>query len=494
MRSERRRFAHPTTKSSLLVLSIAAGIAAYHWSRFGEYPPGPDWASWLAFGRWWFGQGSKGDVSAYPPLVPIFLHLCAAIVGPAMAAKVIASIAAFTTIAAVGALAMTSRLRLPFVAFAAALCGMNGMVTEVLHFAGYPQAMATATLILLLPAVHSFLNRPNGNTLLIAAALYSTIALTHHMYFVVASLSIAVLAILFFAAQGFQPAAVRSLAFPLASFGLFGLASFSITGLRLLELGYEAPLNTVSFEVESALRYAIRDAPTLWLAIIVGGASYVLLSHGEWLNRWWQFSFTLIAGPGLLFLFAPEPRLMPPILIGCILAAAVALQRLAESPLGGWYVGPSALVLPIVVFPYFSQFSLELRTYYQMANSDLFETAHWVDTNADDGLVAVRWTRAGWQLGWWFEGLTDERIAVGSDPKWIGFPAELERAELVARLFGGELNGQEVVQLARQRGVTMLVFARYEWEGWREWHNTANAVSPELVFENDRFFVFRIPR
>ena len=85
--------------------------------------------------------------------------------------------------------------------------------------------------------------------------------------------------------------------------------------------------------------------------------------------------------------------------------------------------------------------------------------------------MAVARNKESWPLGWWFEGLTGAEILVGSDERWLGFPAEREAARIVNRFVDQPLTSAEVRALARQSGVELLVVKQADWPISRIWQS-----------------------
>ena len=107
--------------------------------------------------------------------------------------------------------------------------------------------------------------------------------------------------------------------------------------------------------------------------------------------------------------------------------------------------------------------------FYAVLDESTIAAANALDGMEPDGVVAVREDRRGWPVGWWFEGLTDRRIAVGSDPRWLGFPAERDAAATVRGVFDGALSPEELRRRADDAGISQMVARKREWIGWQRW-------------------------
>ncbi|HEU5434372.1 MAG TPA: hypothetical protein VFU81_22050, partial [Thermomicrobiales bacterium] len=238
--------------------------------------------------------------------------------------------------------------------------------------------------------------------------------------------------------------------------------------------------------------YATREAPVVWMAVLVGGIVSLLAA-------WKRFDAldavcaALIVVPGVLFLAFPEARLMPPILSGGMLASLHGLARLDSRwspPRIGAQMLASALMLAIVV-PAGDVVARQYFAYYRTLDRSLVDAAAVVQRQDGDGQVAVRADVRGWPIGWWLEGLTTARIAAGSDARWLGFPEERAAAALAGEFFDRRLTGEQLRALSQQTGVRLLVVREREWIGWQRW--LAEPWPPVTVlFDDGETLVLRI--
>lgn len=150
-----------------------------------------------------------------------------------------------------------------------------------------------------------------------------------------------------------------------------------------------------------------------------------------------------------------------------------------------------AVALPIVVWGRADGPAAAFFRYYRVVDGPLLGAAAAVAAGENGGLVVVRHDRRGWPLGWWFEGLTEAPIVVGSDPRWLGFPEERAGAALAGRFFDRPLTGAAVAALARETGVGRLVFRKREWIGWQRWLGEA-APAVTVVYDDGVFMVVEV--
>jgi len=121
----------------------------------------------------------------------------------------------------------------------------------------------------------------------------------------------------------------------------------------------------------------------------------------------------------------------------------------------------------------------------------LVETAAFVDDHHGAGLVAVKPSRQALPTGWWFEGLTNARIAVGSGEAALAFPLERERARLVNRFFDEPLTSAAAAELGRTNQVDLLVFRKWDWLGWQAWLEEP-APRIQVAYDDGTFMVIAL--
>ena len=203
-----------------------------------------------------------------------------------------------------------------------------------------------------------------------------------------------------------------------------------------------------------ALLYATREAPAVWIALLAGGSGCLLADRRRF-GPLGAVCAALMVAPGVLFLAFPEARLLPPILCGALLASLRGLSRLDPPSSRKSVRRPmllSALLLAIFV-PAGDSAARDYFAYYRTLDQSLVDAAAAVERQPGDGQVVVRADVRGWPIGWWFEGLTTARIAVGSDARWLAFPDERAAAALASEFFDQRLTGRRARALARRTGV-----------------------------------------
>jgi hypothetical protein len=258
-------------------------------------------------------------------------------------------------------------------------------------------------------------------------------------------------------------------------------------------LGYDPPIDASGWSLETAFRFSINDALRFWIAIFIAGALYIALTVRRRDQPLWQVATALMVVSGGLFLATKELRLMPPLIVGSTFGVGLALQsvwlRTRDTAWGGLPLAMAA-ALPMILWPLSDVKATNLNYYYseRVLDGGVLDAAEFVDQHHGDGIVAVMQNRRGWPIGWWFEGLTSAKIAVGSPERWLAFPKERENARLANQFFQRRLTGAEVVELAARTNVDLLVFRKEDWLGWEAW--TAEP-SPRVmvVYDQNEFMI-----
>jgi hypothetical protein len=269
---------------------------------------------------------------------------------------------------------------------------------------------------------------------------------------------------------------------------------FLPTFLALQRAGYEPQVNAGGFEVAEALRYGVREAPWFWIPLFAVGSISVLLTSKRRHRPAWQAAAAMMAVSLVFFPSTAEPRLLPPFLVGATLGLGFTLHDfLMWTRRSRWVALPLVLTagLPLLLWPHADAMADEYFDYYRVVDRSLLDAASFVDRHHGSGVVVVRQGRHGRAIGWWFEGLTGARIAVGSSQRWIGFPEERETARLASSFFDEKHTGIEIVDLAAEADVNLLVFRKWEWIGWQTWLSEPDPVV-RVVFDDDEFMILEV--
>ena len=478
--------------SWLLPAVLGGGIALLRWTQVGEFVTGLDAGNWLAVGHDYLGSDSKATEVVYPPLVPIIVASSEAVVGPMVAAKLVATGSLLAVLVATYVVAVRE---MPWwtAGFAAVTVGLSSVVAEPVAFGGYPQNLALALLIVAVASLSDYLQTESRSSQLAGGVALGAAALTHHLYFLMAVL-VASLIWLFWLTSGpaREPLIRRTAGVALT--GVVGIVAFAPTLIALWSAGFDPTINAAGSDLREGMQYATREAPTFWLIFFGVGAGFITWSLPRRDRPIWRLAAATMIAPAGMFLISREPRLLPLLVTGAALSVGLALHLFWLRTRGtAWSVLPIvlAVVLPLYLWPRADAVTAEYFDYYRTVDQSLLDAADYIDEHHGDGWTVVKSNRRGWPIGWWFEGLTEARIVVGSDERWLGFPEEVANARLAEQFFTGQMTGQQVATLANDHDVEFLVFRKWEWIGWQDWLSESEPVVT-VVFDDDEFMVLDV--
>jgi hypothetical protein len=480
----------------LLALVGIAALTARRWSALGPYPPGLDGAQWLAIGRGFHGLGRSTD-GAYAPLVPLLATILESALGPLPALRLLATLSWLALSLAVWIVA-NAALGPRWGLAAAAMLLPATALAEPLYYGGYPQELALAAGVVALWLACQYLTGGHRRDLVPCALFAIGAAAAHHIYFPLALASIAVAAV---AARSCPLPPTPS---PIATGGegrgtrlaVALLPSILIWGdviAQFISKGYVAPLEASARAPSAAWQYATRESPFIWAAFLVLGLVTLTVSRASRRHLAWLVSTALIVPAGLAVLFTGQPRLLPPLMIGCAIAAAWGASQLADvsgaRSRAALALATAAVALALL-FPANRAVS-DITRFYQVLDPSLAVAAAAIEHDGAPGAVVVRQDRRGWPIGWWYEALLARPIVVGSDPRWLGFPEERAHAAEADALFDGQLDPDTFAQRAVDIGATYLVATKWDWIGWDRWlHRPGFPVV--VVYDDDHTIVLRV--
>ncbi len=467
----------------LPVVSVAALIARRA-LQMGDLPTGPDGGTWLAIGRGMLGGPGRDTPGAYAPLVPLATATLANLVGPVDSVRIVGFVAWGVLLAATGFVA--SRRAGPVVVAAVVVAvGGASTVSEPLFFGGYPQLLAMAAMLMGLWALARWLSSARSWAIAAGSVMLAVAAASHHVYGALAMAGVVAVALLWVVAHRPTVTVIKA-RLPLVVGALVvNAAVLAPTLLAFRAAGYEPPLDAARFGPIDAWRYAAREAILPWTLVVMVGIAGVVATRRRATPEWLAATgLLLVAGPAMVV--SAEPRLVSAVLIASILGVVMVVPTRPPA----WCLGTLAAVA-LALATVGDNAARAYGTFYRVLDQSLIGAATFVEATEPDGLVAVHADRRGWPVGWWYEGLTEQRIAVGSDPRWLGFPNERQQAELVANLFAPGRSGDELRQMADAAGVELLVTGKWDWIGWDRW---LSETDPAVVvaYDDDETIVLRI--
>lgn len=479
----RAGIAAATFKGGVLV-ALAAALALRRWEQIGRFPTGLDAGNWLAFGRGMFGDG-KSTAGAYPPLAPFLHDLLARTGDPFPGIKLLAIVSLLAPALAIYIVA-SRHVSWWFALGAGALLASSRPFSEPAAFGGYPQDLAAAFGIVAVSSGLAYLRSGRRAHLAVASGAMLLAALTHHLYFLASLLWFAACAGAW-AVQAIRRdrQLIRS-RLPVLIVPAAGVAGFVPTWVLIAKAGYAPPFNAAGVSFWDAWNYATGGEHLAWDICYLASIAGLLFAVRQPQHR----QFALLGGSALLvgsagFVATGEGRLFALVFIGMALGLAAGLEwarvRWSGTSLAGV---PFALVLGAVflVVSADAQASEDF-SYYRTLEPGMADAALWLDTHTSGETVAVQANARGWPVGWWFEGLvSSDRVLVGSDERWLGFPEEREHARDVAALFEFGTPIDEIQRRAESLGIRYLVFSISDWTGWRTW-----TVQPAYVFDSPTY-------
>jgi hypothetical protein len=473
----------------LILVGIALLVAAWSWRELGQFASGNDPGNWLAVGRRLLGDHGKSSRVAYAPAVPFIVAVLSALMGPFVAVKLTAALslaAAFFCVALVA----RSGVELWLAIAAGLLVTLSRVFDEPMYFGGYPQNFAVALTPVALLCFATYLQTGRTRPKIGATLALSAIALIHQVFFVLAIAACGLIWLLWLASPELREHTIgRSLG--AATAVAVAIAFLLPTALMLRSAGYSAPLKVTHTSLTGGLVYGFGEPSTLYVALFVFAGAYLLLSSPYEGRPLWLTGTALFTLFGLAFLVTDQVRLFPLMLEGAVLGAAMALEELrrrfnsatARLAIAGVLVlGLGSLVHST------HDLNPQISSYYAVADGNLESASMWLDAHPSRGAVAVASTGSGWPIGWWFEGLTDRRILVGSDAEWLGFPEEKAHATIVQRLVDQSSSSADAAAVARREGIEYLVLPASRSDVWQAWlRESRPAVT--MDFHNDGFVI-----
>jgi hypothetical protein len=442
-----------------------------------------DAGEWLALGRGYLGGDGRSTDGAYPPLIPVLHHLLRQVADPMTVTRLIPVLAVVAVMAAAYLVAREG-MHWWFALGVSATMGLSGTFTEAIAFGGSPQFLALAFMILAGLGLARYLAGGERKEAIWAGAALTGAAVSHHTYFPLACAAFAGVWGAWLLTKP-ERATVRERTIGTAIAGAFAVLAFAPTAIAFRVANYDPPVNSNSFDVADAIGISIREAKWLWWPFFFVGVIAFPLLYRRRANPAWQVGAAITLCSLVLFAFTTEPRVLPALVVGTGLGIGLLLQELWErtsrTALGA---APLTLVaaMPMLLWPFADLRADELYRHYRVMDRSLHNAINFVDAYDPEGAVLVRKTAKGWPSGWWFEGLTDERIMVGSEERWLAFDEERANARLAEAVFRDSPTAAQAAATAREGGAQLLVFRKGEWTGWQQWLTQPDAL--RVIFDD----------
>jgi hypothetical protein len=505
----------PPGAVAVLVLFAAAAYRAIVIASHHE-PSGVDFGNWLMLGHQLLGHPLRGAASVvYPPLVPFLAVVFTHIFGVVWADAILAGLAGIAPALGMYVTARLGGARWAAVV-AAALLAFTSSTGEAAAWGGLPQLIGFGFGIASLGfAARLAVTRTLRSALSLGLVLLAVAATSH---LVLAQVGVAVVFVILVqvarAPKSFGPRCWlgrRALAVALA---LAVVPSLLLTPvyLRLLHTVGQSLVvqNQVSpgwpalqaFSTNLSVVY--RDVPWLWkAALLITAATPLLLGqrrHRE--EPLWLVTTGLVLSFVPQALLSGEPRLvyLVPAAVAC--AVALWLKQIGSGAvhLGGRRavtVTAAAIVAAVSVASWFgiTFFQTQRAFYGAFVPSGTVAALNWLrDNTPPQSLVAVT-PENGAPFGWWVQGYGRRAALVGSEDRWLSFPAERTRAQEAVAMFStpDPLDAAVMVD-ARKLHVQYLVIP-WSWGGLSDADFTAfRAAQPNaVVFDNRAMLIVKVP-
>jgi hypothetical protein len=478
----------------IIPAAVFLAIAARRWQQIGPYVSGLDAGNWMAFGRLLVGDAGKSSGGAYPPAVPLLMQAGRVLIDPMPAAK-LAGLASLVAVMVATYLVARQAMAWWFALAAAVTAGLAGANTETMAYGGYPQNFALALGLLAAWCFARYLDEGTNGLLGWTAVLLSATALTHHMYFAVTEGVLAGIWLIWVTTRP-RTALWLNRTLGLAAAQALAVLCFLPVYIALERAGFRPPFNPSQLGLEGSLLYAIVEAPVLWIGLFATALAFVTITVRDRAAPIWQLETALMLSGIAGLIVTREPRLVPLLTLGSVLAVGQVWQALwerAKDTAAAVLVAACALVVPVLLWPRADTRAADFYSYYRVVSPSMLEAADWIDANHDDGRVVVRHDRNGWPIGWWFEGLTGANFVVGSSLKWLAFPRERENARLAGQFFDQKLTSAQAAELAARSRVDLLVYRKWDWIGWEAWLAEPSP-AVEVAFDDGQFMILRVRR
>ena len=481
-----------------LVTSVDTVVRFWYWSA--PFPPGLDGAQWLSYGRAFFGGAGRGATATYAPLVPVVAHLLGTTAGPALGIQIL-GISILVLLGAAVWLLSAQVLGPTWGSLVAALVIPATALAEPFFYGGYPQQAALAFGIFGIAALvqASQMVGPIAPGLAVALGTIAFLlaSASHLMYgpILLASGAIAALALgrmhkdrcrfIKFAAGSLAPAAAVS----------------TYVAWDYVARGYRPPLDASHRALPDAWVYATREAPWIWGLIVIGGFILALPELVGAANKRRRredvrtheatvVGLALALPATALFLASGQPRLVPPIILGCSMLVAHAARSVVKTHELATFVvivGWSSLTLWLAVMT--TAFSRDFASFYQELDASLVNAAGSIPSSGDES-IAVMADQRGWPTGWWVEALQDRKVLTGSDLQWLAFPEEKAQASTVTTLSNSP-DADTLADRARAAHVRYFIARKWDWIGWEAWL-LSGTNAPSVVYDDNTTIVLDI--
>ena len=464
---------------------LLGAILAVHLVVPGPIPSGPDGGNWLAMARETLGDDVMAGDATYPPGFPVLLAGLLALFGPIGAITTAALLS--TAVLLIAVYVCGRPMGRSFALICAVVVGASGAQLEAYSWGAYPQTLASGFALMSVYELVRHMQTHRRVFLVVGAVLAAATLATHLL---VGGLLLAAIAI----AMAYGLWATRA---DRARWWRQGLVAAAIAGPGFAYLyqsvvvasnnGYRAPINPLQHSLMFALSQQIREAPALWIVLLLLGTYGFLAnlrSSQELPTRAVGVSWSLVrvafflatgearsllltqAGVVLLAVlgFRQHMDVPPPPICSCRLTKEICVDAVEGDdcawrgsrvrPGGGWH-----WLVPRV----------DRVVSRVVDHADLQALDRLAMFAGPDDLVVASPGSQGHPLGWWVQGYAGIPTYSGIDLRWLAFPEEREQARIANEVFGGDLDVDEAAEMLASVGADFLVIDRRDPTGtWFE--------------------------
>ncbi len=443
----------------------------------GGAPATVDSGNWLAFGEQLFGDGSRDDSIAYPPIVPALTSLSAWLFGTHAGVAVVGAISSLAPgLGLYKALQMAGLGRSRI--FPSILLLAAGSVSEATAWGGFPQLLGLGLLPVGVMLGLRYLDNPTWRTAAkLGVVVMASLGVSHFLSVVL----LASLAVSGIGALVRQRSAtwlwhiLRTLPLVLVpSVWLVPTYRKMVEAVIFHPNEFAALDNLTADNSLERLEHIYSDFPIFWEIALPLALMTPLLCWNRRSSPIWRLQVSvMLAALGMLALTRESRYLYLFPIIGA-LGIAVWLSRLVE--LRAWArrrgnlgvvqaVGITAALLVAggQVQGGLAQFANQ-REFYGVLTPGIVDAIETADQLAgDDGTIAVP-SLGDAPIGWWVEALSDGDVLYGSPLRWLNFPDEVDRAKVANEIFDPAFPGDSTLDLLNRHGVDVLVVpTRWAW-------------------------------
>ena len=469
---------------ALAVVLLLGAILAVHLIVPGPIPSGPDGGNWLAMARETLGDQVMAGDATYPPGFPVLLAGLLALLGPIGAITTAALLS--TAVLLIAVYVCGRPMGRSFALICAVVVGASGAQLEAYSWGAYPQTLASGFALMSVYELVRHMQTHRRVFLVVGAVLAAATLATHLL---VGGLLLAAIAI----AMAYGLWATRAdrarwwrQSLVAAAIAVPGFAYLYQSVVVASNNGYRAPINPLQHSLMFALSQQIREAPALWIVLLLLGTYGFLAnlrSSQELPTRAVGVSWSLV---GVAFFLATgEARSLLLTQAGVVLLAVLGFRhiwmslrhrsvradsrkRSVSMPWKAMTVLGVALVFGLVVGG-IGSYPGSTGWFRVVDHADLQALDRLAMFAGPDDLVVASPGSQGHPLGWWVQGYAGIPTYSGIDLRWLAFPEEREQARIANEVFGGDLDVDEAAEMLASVGADFLVIDRRDPTGtWFE--------------------------